>query len=390
VLVSQLRDYLSAGWGKQVVTDRTTHHPLQAFSRRYFEQNGTLLTYAREWRAAHGEQTKSIVAALPAYAPDPDVPLTISALAMFLRNPVKAFFRQRLLVTFENHEEENDDEECFAVENLDEYKLIKNLLSTATVKKTNAEAAEFALQALQRLRRAGGLPFKGFGDLKQQDLQQTLTTMLRSWFDEQARFPDTAERQSVRVQAGAVVLEDWIDQLRSGAEFAGAPAWLELEPGKLCVKDKKEATPRLDKLPAVWIRSLAIAASGLQAHGVLVGRDSVIEIAPMSQETAITTLTMLLELWLAGMQAPLPLPPKTALVWIEDKHKAAANYEGGYRLNGEVDDAYLARVYPDFEALSHDDRFAMLSEQVYGQLREWAAQHVTARHHATTESGQAA
>ena len=37
VLVSQLRDYLNVGWGQKVVSDRTTHHPLQPFSRRYFE-----------------------------------------------------------------------------------------------------------------------------------------------------------------------------------------------------------------------------------------------------------------------------------------------------------------------------------------------------------------
>lgn len=393
VLVSQLRDYLCAGWGKRVVEDRTTQHPLQAFSRRYFEQNGTLLTYAREWRAAHSEQNQSDAAALPAYFPDPDVPLTISSLTMFLRNPVKAFFRQRLLVTFENHEEENDDDECFAVDNLDEYKLIKNLLSEATVSQNNADAQASAQQALLRLRRAGALPFKGLGDLKQQDLQQTLTTMLRSWFDECARFPDEASRQSVRIQADAVVLEDWIDQLRCGAEFAGAPAWLELEPARLCVKDKKEPLPRIDKLSGAWIRSLAIAASGLQAHGVIVGRDSVIAIAPMSQQTATTTLTMLLELWLAGMHAPLPLPPKTALVWLEDPHKAAANYEGGFMQTGEGEDVYLARVYPDFEALTHDGRFALLSEQVYAQLKNWAAQHVTARFHATADAedqGQAA
>jgi exodeoxyribonuclease V gamma subunit len=46
VLVSQLRDYLSAGWGKVVVTERTTQHPLQPFSRRYFEEGTALVTFA--------------------------------------------------------------------------------------------------------------------------------------------------------------------------------------------------------------------------------------------------------------------------------------------------------------------------------------------------------
>ena len=38
VLVSQLRDYLAAIWGRSCVESRTTEHPLQPFSRRYFER----------------------------------------------------------------------------------------------------------------------------------------------------------------------------------------------------------------------------------------------------------------------------------------------------------------------------------------------------------------
>ena len=52
VLVSQLRDYIAAVWGPQAVAERTTAHPLQPFSRRYFE-GGSLHTYAREWRSLH-------------------------------------------------------------------------------------------------------------------------------------------------------------------------------------------------------------------------------------------------------------------------------------------------------------------------------------------------
>ena len=40
------------GWGVDPGSDLTTLHPLQPFSRRYFEQGG-LLTFAREWRVAH-------------------------------------------------------------------------------------------------------------------------------------------------------------------------------------------------------------------------------------------------------------------------------------------------------------------------------------------------
>ena len=54
VLVAQLRDYLQAAWGPQVLAERTTEHPLQPFSARYFQGEVGLFTHAREWREAQG------------------------------------------------------------------------------------------------------------------------------------------------------------------------------------------------------------------------------------------------------------------------------------------------------------------------------------------------
>ena len=56
VLVAQLRDYIAAAWGSEAVSSRTTEHPLQPFSRRYFEADQPLRTYAREWRGVHSVQ----------------------------------------------------------------------------------------------------------------------------------------------------------------------------------------------------------------------------------------------------------------------------------------------------------------------------------------------
>ncbi|HSQ72287.1 MAG TPA: exodeoxyribonuclease V subunit gamma, partial [Rubrivivax sp.] len=75
VLVSQLRDYLAAGWGAAVLPPRTTEHPLQPFSRRYFEVAAapdrgapTLFTHAREWRSVHVDAaaTEGPARAIPA------------------------------------------------------------------------------------------------------------------------------------------------------------------------------------------------------------------------------------------------------------------------------------------------------------------------------------
>jgi exodeoxyribonuclease V gamma subunit len=57
VLVSQLRDEIDLLWGKDTAKNLTTVHPLQAFSRAYFEAGSGLQTYAKEWRAAQIERS---------------------------------------------------------------------------------------------------------------------------------------------------------------------------------------------------------------------------------------------------------------------------------------------------------------------------------------------
>jgi len=379
VLVSQLRDYLSAGWAPEVVTERTTSHPLQPFSRRYFETDSPLTTHAREWRDMHQSPSGEAEASSPLVAFVPDVPLTINQLTHFLRKPVKAFFRKRLLVSFADELAENEDVECFSVDGLQEYGLIQTLLATATADPASESAG--IQRFLTQLRKSGALPFKGLGDIEQKSLRDTLHKMLTAWHEAQSRYPNPAERQSIRVQQGEVILEDWIDHLRrGGVEHADQLAWLELDPGNL-LENKEEADARPDKMLGSWVRSLAVAASGVMATGILVGRDGTVTITPMPQVKATETLSMLLNLWLDGMNTPLPLPPKTAIAHLNDKNPAAL-YEGGYMTRGEVDEPCMARIYPDFEALTESGRFEQLAREVYGPLLEWMNEHVNADFHA--------
>lgn len=392
VLVSQLRDYLSAGWGKEVVTQRTTQHPLQPFSRRYFEQGSSLVTFAREWRAAYASEVQKEGAGNPLshreplapFVPSPKVPLTISQLTQFLRNPVKAFFRHRLQVVFDETQEENLDDESFGVDGLQQYGLIAQLLTTATAQADPAREQMCVAQSLATLRKSGVLPLKVFGDLEQQSLEVVLSTMLGAWRAEQARFPHAANRQSVRLQMGAAVMEDWIEHLRGSDGPPESVAWLELQPSKLLVKVRKDFFARPEKLLGAWVRTLAIAASGTVARGILVGRDGVVEIPPFRKDKAEETLKGLLQLWLAGMNAPLPLPPKTALAFVAEKD-ARTGYEGGHMSRGEVQDTCLARMYPDYDALAAEGQFAALAKAVYAPLLEWVKQQVTVAVHATGE-----
>ena len=398
VLVSQLRDYLSAGWGKEVLTSRTTKHPLQPFSRQYFEEGSPLLTYAREWRSAHAgfeandADGKSLLATekLAAFVPTPNVPLTLSQLTQFLRNPVKAFFQQRLQVVFEETPDENADDESFGVDALQKYGLLQDLLKSATAEADETQEQLCVQRSLIKLRKSGDLPLKVFGDIEQEDLKQTLTQMLAAWRVEQGAFPHSSSRQSVRCLTDAVVLEDWVDHLQSSDALAnvheaeGSPvAWLELNPSNLLVKARGKYFARPEKLLAAWVRTLTISSSGAHVQGILVGRDGVVRIPPMPQEQAQSVLQGLLQLWLEGMNSPLPLPLKTALELLDGKDAAAA-YEGGHMVRGEVKDEYLGRMYPDYDALIEDGRFEELAHAVYEPLALWAKQ-LTAEPYATQE-----
>ncbi|MDE2396540.1 MAG: exodeoxyribonuclease V subunit gamma, partial [Burkholderiales bacterium] len=200
VLVSQLRDYLAAGWGQAVVGARTTEHPLQPFSRRYFEAQveprrdrgaggarPALFTHAREWRDAHAPAAASAAEPLPPFVPDPGLALTIAALARFLKNPVREFFRRRLDVVYREEDEAGADDETFALDGLEQYGMLDEAMHRV-LETPGAEAdLEARVQAqIERLRGAGRLPLAATGRRSEQELRASLLPVLAAWAEQQA------------------------------------------------------------------------------------------------------------------------------------------------------------------------------------------------------------
>ena len=409
VLVSQLRDYLAAGWSGEVLAQRTTEHPLQPFSRRYFEGDPRLFTHAREWRAAHGQGDALAVPAavppVPAFVPDPRAPLSVAQLAAFLRNPTKVFLRERLGVVFDPGDDEGEDHEAFGLAGLEEYGMLRELLDEvlADLQGAGAAAAQPLLdQRLQRLRRAGRLPLAGLGERAQARMADQLLPVLLAWQQAQAAHPATVARLPLRWVAedvenateliagnalktedsavldqevernGAVVLEDWLEHLRRGDD--DTPVWLDLTPSRL-LQEARKGTVRADALLVPWVRSLAAAASGARVQGLLVGRDATLHFPPLPADGARATLGVLLRVWREGMDAPLPLALRTGLAHVAGNDAASA-YEGGFNQEGEGAEPCLARLYPDFEALTEDGRFEALAQAVCGPLADWARHQV--------------
>ena len=374
VLVSQLQDYLLAGWGPDVIKQRSTEHPLQPFSRRYFEPGAAaqgLVTYASEWRAAHVAPAAAAAAA-PAGALRP-ARIDLAGLAGFLRNPVKDFFRHRLQVQFDRADDEVGDDEAFASAGLDRWALMDEALRE-TLKLLDTAAPGPLLRAqVARLARAGRLPLAGPGRREADELLNTLEPMLVHWQGLLAAHLQACEPLALHLQHPddpGLVLDDVLTGLRRAD---AGPVWLELQPGRLA--DKSGKTPRADKLLPAWLRGLAAAASGHALNGILVGADVVVSVSPPDAEESPAILFDLMQAWREGLQGDEPLPTalRTGLAWLGDPSRARAVYEGGDFAGppGEGREACLARLYPDFSALAQQPAFESSTQRLYAAYRVW-------------------
>ncbi len=388
VLVSQLRDEIDLLWGKDTAKSLTTVHPLQPFSRAYFEWGSGLSTYAKEWRAAQDVQRCDAVtemgspASVPALLPplmaaNEQAPIiSLAQLARFLRKPVGAFFRERLQVHLEDERSELHDEELFGLGGLDLYQLLDHELQHVPADLSADELPRHAARVVQHLREAGALPLAGVGTLEAQKLTHILQTQLAAALHERVAYPDMAERVLVDQAHPQVSLQDALGSVLAGE---GGQMLLSLRANKLVSISKAgKATVLPEKLIDIWLQSLAAAAMGHSLCCVVVGRNAVVRVGPQDPQAARAQLQILLATWAEGMRWPLPLPPSVALQWLKDKENTNAladAYEGSDFKRAEKDkDPALARTYPTVEDLLATGALDRLAQAVYAPLKEWAAQ----------------
>lgn len=364
VLVGQLRDYLAAGWhredddareheaGDRLLDALTTIHPLQAFSRRYFDADADarLFTYAREWRQALQPRAVPDVEPLPSW--QPDAALGITQLRAFLSQPVRSFYNQRLKVHFNELDADAADDEPFALNALEQHQATSAIVHAAL---RSEDALPSVSIATRQLARQGVLPPGGFGELAEQSLAREGEILARAWLAACARWPLRDDKIELQYAAHDLRVEDWLTDLRQDAD--GTLARLELSTGRLL---QKNGVIRHDKLIATWIIHLLAHAQGLVMASRVVGPDTQVVLPPIESLQAAKWLDELLGALRQGMDRPLPLARRTAFAWLQagDEEKARKQallaYEGNHfaRIAGDVDDdAYLARAWPSFEAL---------------------------------------
>lgn len=386
VLVGQLRDHLAAGWrlagytgpadqAAQALLDALTReHRLQPFSPDYFPPDparSPWFTYAKEWRP--GDALAASPGGDAPLAPlVRDEPLGIGELADFLKAPVRAFFRQRLGVYFEGEDGPGEDQEPFALDGLERWQLQDELIRVQAAALDRRESITTArADQIDRIRRRGDLAPGAFGEALAGELVAPMDDLFDRYQQALARWPHAIEEQEqVRFQAGNAdlpPLADWLGGLRLDA--AGRRGRVVLETRDLV----KDGHYRGEVLIHHWVTHLAGHLAGTPLTTQVISKVGDIELKPLACDQAPVLLTDLLAAWHEGMRRPLPLAAKTAFEWLKAGNESAARkvYEGGYQQTGEVEsDAYLARVYPGFDALAGDGEFGQWAEALLRPLYE--------------------
>jgi exodeoxyribonuclease V gamma subunit len=388
VLVGQLRDHLAAGWtlaghtgpagkaGEALLAALTVEHRLQPFSPDYFPAfpaAARLFTYAQEWQPKTG--------AADAGAPETDSvlplllraePLSLRDLGDFLRQPVRAFFRQRLGVSFEIDDPASDDQEPFEVDGLGRWQLQDELIRAQVAALEQAQDLAAARNdRLAGIRRRGDLPGGAFGDALADELLAPLDDFLARYQRALARWPSpVAGEQEIRFQVSSqgqeLAIADWLGGLRS--DGAGRRGRVVLETRDLV----RNHQYRGEKVIHHWVEHLALHLAGGPLSTDIVSKVGDVTLPPLTIEQACCHLEKLLLAWQQGMQRPLPLAARTAFAYLRGGDDAARKtYQSAYQSLGEVDsDVYLKRAYPDFDALSANGDFHALAETLLRPLFE--------------------
>ncbi len=371
VLLARLLDYLGeAAW------QRVVYHPLQPYDSRYFDgSTADLFSYRAPWRAVHDGY------AAEEY-PLPDTltreSLQLADLQGFLRQPVEAFFAQRLRVRFSRLEDELEDDEPFSLNGLQQHQLGRELIEAASA----AEWDEAGwLRASQRLRASGVLPAGGFADRALAELlspSRQVVKRIGKWCE---NYPQAMAPQELVVALAGATLEDWLAHLRRDDD----DNWLALDWQPQALTQKKTGLA-LHKLVRLWVTHLAGCAAGLRLTSVMLGADREVVLPPLRRKEAMALLQQLADAWREGMSRPLPLACKTAFAWLGAAGKAAEAdsepvwevarmvYEGDQNNRGEVQDsAALGKCFPQFSTMPRD-AFAHWAKTLYEPLFERVGQ----------------
>ncbi|MEY4340702.1 MAG: hypothetical protein RL541_206 [Pseudomonadota bacterium] len=388
VLVAQLIDYLNAVWkrGNAVAFDKDKLlQPLQAFSLQYFTQGSNKTTYANDWQKAvlpvADSQSTTITSPNENYS-IPKV-LTLQHLHRLLRQPVDVFIRDRLRIQLDKPDEASVQEEPFALDHLEKYRLTQTIAYATDPHRT-----------LAHLRLGGELAIAGFGQAQAEMLEEKSHELLER-FSEIAKDWPTA--LSMQAKQWSFDQHDLHAQWGNSAQnlwrtHTSSNEWLQIElrPGSVVEGKENHKQARLETLASLWLHHIVACASGTPTTSVQIGFNGVIQFVALPPEQAAQYLSELVSLYALAWEQPLPVARKSACQYVSvcrssdtDKYEtreqltgaalsaAMQVFEGTHQRTGEFEESTsLQRVFQEFADIA--DQLPQWADRIYGPIADHA------------------
>jgi exodeoxyribonuclease V gamma subunit len=354
VLVSELIDYIGDRFGVDF-HELVTHHPLQAFSPAYFQEESPLFSYSREnFAAAARQRAKESVGGFIDGILEPPSDewrqLDVETLVFFFKNPARFLLQKRLGIVFEEMTVLPDDRENFRLEGLNRYLLEQDLL--------RQQAQGVDLDDLKTAISARGiLPHAEIGSYEFNRMSRDI----KSYGDFLASY--TKERRPVS-QAFELVFGD-------GTLTGNLPGIY----GDNCLY-YRYARFNPGDLIRLWIYHLVrcCLTGNLPGKSWYIARDTAFEFTMVADSHEI--LKSLLSIFWEGLTGPLHFFPGSSYAYAEQvirysrTRQAALKSAGGKWSNArswsESADPYISFCFAGSNPL--DEHFETLAETVFGPI----------------------
>ena len=348
---------------------------LVPYDARYFKVDSPT-SYAAEWSHALPSDTQ-----LPRFfstpLPLPDEwqqqpELELADLLRFFRHPVAGFFERRLRVQFRSQEEAQAEDEPFAADALESYLLKQSLLEA----RLQAPDGQALAQLKSRLRLSGQLPVGAFGELLLETSEAGIAPLCEAL---QPLLSAEPQRHLVQLHFPLLCLSSVEPGMTSQGWLLGSVAGIH----QRCLIRYRPGAFAIPQLLRAWIEHLAWCASAGERPQTsqLLGLHDRWQLMPLSAESARGYLADLMGAYLVGLTRPLPLLLRVGWVWLqqagalgegpqgerlwlrsEDPQRLAIaaqkmqqQFEGDSFNPGEVEDVYIRRVFPRWDAQLQDE-----------------------------------
>ena len=360
VLVSDCRDVLRQSFATDDLDNTDiwhhvlTQHPLQAFSRRYFDKStDKLFSYVAEHCPPDKKEANTSISWFDSALPEVDESwknISLTQILRFFSHPARYCLQERLGLRLETDDDQLEVREAFALDGLQAWSLRQQLLSYRLQDKGLNEA-------LTLVKATGVLPQGQVGEQVFYDEVEKVEKFAQQLL---ADYPE----EFLTPLPFELVIDGY--QLHGQLEGLSADGLFDYRMGKT----------KGNHVLNVWLRHLILNSmkpTTVTCESRLITENSDYTFMPVEDAKAI--LKTLLDLYWQGLQQPLSLFPNTSFAFAQaslnggraNPETAMNNaWQGGQFLNGEGEDLYYQQLYVTPPL---DDPFKELALTVYEPLQ---------------------